>query len=104
PDENGGHTFTPRIPGDYAVAYSVMDAAGGLSQEIRTISVGGAPLVTAVAAPVVGEGAAVEEGGPDVRFAAIGDIHVSWDELAEAYDFWAEENVQSALFVGDLTN
>lgn len=42
--------------------------------------------------------------GPDVRFAAVGDIHDQWGELAEASDFWAEQDVQAALLVGDLTD
>lgn len=43
-------------------------------------------------------------GDVGVRFAAIGDIHNSWGELSEAYDFWGEQGVQAALLVGDLTN
>lgn len=42
--------------------------------------------------------------GPDVRFAAVGDIHDQWGELTEASDFWAEQDVQAALLVGDLTD
>ena len=40
----------------------------------------------------------------DVTFAAIGDIHDSWSELGEAYDFWDAQGVDATLFVGDLTN
>lgn len=104
PEESGGYRFTPTIPGEYVVAYSISDAAGGVSEETRTITVAGAADAAVAAAPSVAAAPAVEAGGPDVRFAAIGDIHVNWDELAEAYDFWAQENVQTALFVGDLTN
>ena len=103
PDDTGVFRFLPGLPGDYVVTYTVTDASGGLSQESRTVSVAGAPVVgdTAAAAAVAPLAA---PGGPDVRFAAIGDIHDNWDELAEAYDFWAEQDVQTALFVGDLTN
>lgn len=104
PDADGAYPFTPGAPGEYLVAYSVTDAAGGISQETRTIVVDGEAAQTAAAAPTVAAVPAAETGGPDVRFSAIGDIHDNWSELAEAYDFWKQENVQTALFVGDLTN
>ncbi|QYM63384.1 LamG-like jellyroll fold domain-containing protein [Microbacterium sp. Se5.02b] len=103
-DDAGEYRFTPSAAGDYLVAYSVSDATGGVSEETRTVSVTGAPVEQTAAAPLVSAAPAVEADGPDVRFSAIGDIHDNWGELAEAYDFWKQENVQTALFVGDLTN
>lgn len=109
PEADGSYRFTPAIAGDYAVAFSVTDPEGGITEETRTVTVtGGAtqapseePAAEASATPSIEAPAA---GEPDVRFAAIGDIHNNWSELAEAYDFWAAENVGTALFVGDLTN
>ncbi len=89
PEESGGYRFTPTIPGEYVVAYSISDAAGGRCERgDPPITVTGAPDAAVAAAPSVAARPAVAGRGPDVRFAAIGDIHVNWDELAEAYDFW----------------
>lgn len=102
PTAGGGHAFTPQMPGSYVIGYAATDSTGGISEQTYTVTVSGTAIPAS--APPVGTAAAVEPGGPDVRFAAIGDIHLQWGELSEAYDFWSEQNVQAALFVGDLTN
>ncbi|WP_341941577.1 LamG-like jellyroll fold domain-containing protein [Microbacterium sp. LWH10-1.2] len=102
--QTGGYRFEPSTPGDYDVSYTVTDASGGVSSETRTVSVAGDPETAASAAPDAESARASAAGEPDVRFAAIGDIHDNWGELSEAYDFWGQEGVDSALFVGDLTN
>lgn len=109
PSADGAYRFVPAIAGDYLVSLTVTDAEGGITEETRTIAVtGGAALPSeepaAEASALATPEAAPAAGEPDVRFAAIGDIHNNWSELAEAYDFWAAENVGTALFVGDLTN
>lgn len=97
-----GLAFTPRVAGDFVVAYAVTDAAGALVQETRTVVAGGGAPAVAAQAPV--EAAPAAAGEPDVRLGAIGDIHNSWAELGEAYDFWAQQGVDATMFVGDLTN
>ncbi|QAY72378.1 hypothetical protein ET445_02535 [Agromyces protaetiae] len=112
---DGVYRFTPALAGDYTVALTATDATGEIVEQtwVVAVSAGAAGASTqqtagdeasatpqaaaqAAAAPAAGE--------PDIRFAAIGDIHDNWPELAEAFDFWKAENVSTALFVGDLTN
>ncbi|WP_341978048.1 metallophosphoesterase [Microbacterium sp. LTA6] len=108
PGDDGLYRFTPALAGDYEVAFSATDAAGEITQETQVVAVTGraveqpAPEASAPASAAIEEAPATGE--PDIRFAAIGDIHNNWSELAEAYDFWKAENVDTALFVGDLTN
>ncbi|WP_216648785.1 LamG-like jellyroll fold domain-containing protein [Agromyces agglutinans] len=120
PGADGLYRFSPAIAGEYTVAFSATDAEGGITEQTRTVVVSGegpespvAPEASgpsdaaandAGAADAAEASDAAATGEPDVRFAAIGDIHNSWSELAEAYDFWAAEDVSTALFVGDLTN
>lgn len=120
PGDDGAYRFVPAVAGEYTVAFTVTDAEGGITEETRTVTVGGDATRAPAGAPAseepsaeasgpsstesVVEAPATAAGEPDIRFAAIGDIHNNWSELAEAYDFWAAENVGTALFVGDLTN
>lgn len=124
PNEDRRYSFRPAIAGAYTVAFTATDAAGNTGQESATITVTGKgdtsarkpattsaakqpattakkPTTTSADATSAPATAAVE---PDIRFAAIGDIHNNWSELAEAYDFWEQQNVSTALFVGDITN
>ncbi|MFB6612286.1 LamG-like jellyroll fold domain-containing protein [Agromyces sp. NPDC056379] len=110
PESDGMYRFRPAVSGDYTVTFTVTDSEGGIAEESRVVTVtGGATPAPAeetaaeasVTAPIEAAPAADE---PDVRLAAIGDIHNNWSELAEAYDFWKAEDVGTALFVGDLTN
>ena len=115
PNGDGTYSFVPSLDGAYTVTYSATDAAGHLAREESALTVGGGRTAsTDVAttdepdsdAQAAGQQAAdpAAPGEPDVTFAAIGDIHDNWGELAEAYDFWNTQNVDATLFVGDLTN
>ena len=109
PGADGAYRFQPAVAGDYTVAFTVSDAEGGITEQSRTVTVTGGTAEQAAAtepAPTEATEAAATDaaGEPDIRFAAIGDIHDNWGELAEAYDFWKAEDVGTALFVGDLTN
>lgn len=120
PGDDGAYRFVPAVAGEYTVAFTVTDAEGGITEETRTVTVSGGATPSPAGSPTAEEPGAEASGPsstesvaeapttaasePDIRFAAIGDIHNNWSELAEAYDFWAAENVGTALFVGDLTN
>lgn len=113
PGDDGAYRFEPAVAGDYTVAFTVTDADGGITEQSRIVTVtGGAtepPAEQAASTDAAAAGTAATDpapvaGEPDIRFATVGDIHNSWSELAEAYDFWKAEDVGTALFVGDLTN
>ncbi|MCU1412422.1 MAG: hypothetical protein JWR04_3129 [Rhodoglobus sp.] len=94
--------FTPETNGVYTLDYQAVDAAGNVGTASYSVSVGTVkPRDTQRAAAASGSTA---DGTTDWKFSAIGDIHDNWDELKEAYDFWATQGVETTLWPGDLTN
>ena len=95
-------TFTPNVDGVYTLDYQAIDDAGNVGSAQYLVAVGDAELPSdpgTTPAP-----ASTADGVTDWKFSAIGDIHNNWDELVEAYDFWAEQGVETTLWPGDLTN
>ncbi|MDF1477502.1 hypothetical protein PYV02_00225 [Leifsonia sp. H3M29-4] len=100
----GPAVFTPEVAGSYTLRYSAVDAAGNLGTREYSVTVadpGGEPTdpegPTDPTEPV-------DPQEPHVSFGAIGDIHDSWTELRETYDFYDTLGLDATLFVGDLTN
>ncbi|MGD8168927.1 fibronectin type III domain-containing protein [Herbiconiux sp. P16] len=95
--------FAPNLDGVYSLVYQAVDAAGNVGTIQYPVSVGNAAKLPSVqkadALP-----ASTADGVNDWKFSAIGDIHDNWDELEEAYDFWATQGVETTLWPGDLTN
>lgn len=104
PNSDGTYSFVPAVAGDYTVSFAATDAAGHTGDETATIAVSGDGTEPTDPEGPVDPEQPTAPGEPDIRFAAIGDIHDNWSELAEAYDFWNEQGTDAALFVGDLTN
>lgn len=94
--------FTPALDGVYTLVYQAIDAAGNVGTVSYLVAGGDAELPTEPEGPPAPESTA--DGVTDWKFSAIGDIHNNWDELVEAYDFWATQGVETTLWPGDLTN
>jgi hypothetical protein len=98
-------SFTPESDGVYTLIYSAIDGAGNVGTAEYRIAVGDADLPEEPADPEVPEeSGSTADGVVDWKFSAIGDIHNNWDELREAYAFWASQGVTDTLWPGDLTN
>jgi hypothetical protein len=95
-------TFTPEVDGVYTLVYQAVDAAGNVGTVQYSVTVGNAPRSAARAA--VATAGSTADSTTDWKFSAIGDIHDNWDELVEAYNFWATQGVETTLWPGDLTN
>ncbi|GAB3281836.1 InlB B-repeat-containing protein [Microbacterium lacusdiani] len=106
-NEDGAFPLTPQAAGTYVVTYAAMDSADNLAQETYELTVDApAPAATSTEAEPQASDAIefpADEPGT-LSFAALGDIHNEWDDLDEAFDFWHEQDLDAALFVGDLTN
>ena len=96
-------TFTPNVNGTYTLVYQAVDAAGNVGTASYSVTVGSAKAQKAQRAAAAASGSTAD-GTTDWKFSAIGDIHDNWDELKEAYDFWATQGVETTLWPGDLTN
>jgi 3',5'-cyclic AMP phosphodiesterase CpdA len=106
----GAFPLTPEAPGTYVVTYAAMDSADNLAQQTYDITVD-APAAnsdeptSADAEPQASDAIEFPADEPGtLSFAALGDIHNNWSELDMAFDFWQQQDVDAALFVGDLTN
>ena len=95
-------SFTPAVAGDYRVTYSAVDAVGKVDAETFAVIVGDDAQVKQARA--VAATKAVAPGEQAVSFGAIGDIHNQWNDLDKAFDLWEAEDMDAAIFVGDLTN
>lgn len=85
-------------------AAAVLLAAGLIAPAVLAQPAAAVPAAAGVTAAGVIDLPVDSADDVDVRFAAVGDIHDQWGELTEAYEFWAEQDVQAALLVGDLTD
>jgi hypothetical protein len=97
---DGAFPLTPGAAGEYVITYAAMDTADNLAQATYEFAVD-SPVAAAAADDVI-EFPSDETGR--ITFGALGDIHNNWAELDEAFAFWREQDVDSTLFVGDLTN
>ncbi|MCS5719223.1 metallophosphoesterase [Herbiconiux sp. CPCC 205763] len=95
--------FTPNVDGVYSLVYQAVDAAGNVGTIQYPVAVGDASAPES-AQKADALPASTADGVNDWKFSAIGDIHDNWDELKEAYDFWATQDVETTLWPGDLTN
>lgn len=93
--------FTPKRAGDYTITYTAVDDQGRVDSEDFALRVGSDVEVkrAAVKAPKP-----ANPNQPQVTFGSLGDIHNQWPDLDKAFDLFHAENMDAALFVGDLTN
>lgn len=101
-EDDPAYEFTPQRAGDYKISYSAVADNGTVDfEEFSVVAGDGAEVRQSRAAAAEREANGKQ---PQVTFGSIGDIHNEWRDLDKAFDLYHGQDLDAALFVGDLTN